>query len=71
MCKNFEKTREKICQTEVLKKDIQLRKQIDGNLRFALRIKDNNIKSKEKINNIEDKMIKLYCNINNPRKKEE
>ena len=71
VCKNFEKTRKKICQTEILKKDIQLRKKINGNVPFALRINDNNIKSKENIDNIEDKIIKIYCNINNPRKKEE
>ena len=71
ICKNFEKTRKKICQTEILKKDIQLRKQINGNVPFALRINDNNIKIEKNIDNIEDKIIKIYCNINNPRRKEE
>ena len=71
ICKNFEKTKEKLCQSEFLKQDMQLRKQIGGNISHAEKIINNNLKKKEKINNIEDTIIKIYCNINNPRKKEE
>ena len=68
ICNNFEKTREKICQSDFLKQDMQLRKQIEGNVSNAENINNKDLKTKDKINNIEDKIIKLYCDINNPRK---
>ena len=71
ICNNFEKTRGRICNSEFLKQDMNLRKQINGNIVLAEKVKNNDIKSKIKINNIENKIIKIFCNINNPRKKEE
>ena len=68
ICNNFEKTREKVCQSDSLKQDMYLRKQIEGNLSNVEKNNNNDMKAKEKINNIEDKIIKLYCDINNPRK---
>ena len=68
ICNNFEKTREKVCQSEFLKQDMYLRKQIEGNLTNAEKNNNNDMKARDKINNIEDKIIKLYCDINNPRK---
>ena len=70
ICNNFEKTREKICTSEFLKNNMQLRKQI-GNIESKVEeINDNDIKAINKMNNIEDKMIKLFCDINNPKPKE-
>ena len=70
ICNNFEKTREKICDSEFLKNNIQLRKQI-GNIESKVEeINNNDIKAINKMNNIEDKIIKLFCDINNPRPKE-
>ena len=70
ICNNFEKTREKICTSEFLKNNMQLRKQI-GNVESKVEeINDNDIKVMNKMNNIEDKMIKLFCDINNPKPKE-
>ena len=69
ICNNFEKTREKLCQSDFLKRDMQLRKQIEeGNISNAERINNKDFMTKKKINNIEDKIIKIYCDINNPRK---
>ena len=70
ICNNFEKTREKICTSEFLKNNMQLRKQI-GNIESKVEeINDNDIQAINKMNNIEDKMIKLFCDINNPKPKE-
>ena len=70
ICNNFEKTREKICDSEFLKNNIQIRKQI-GNIESKVEeINNNDIKAINKMNNIEDKIIKLFCDINNPRPKE-
>ena len=70
ICNNFEKTREKICTSEFLKNNMQLRKQI-GNIESKVEeINDNDNKAINKMNNIEDKMIKLFCDINNPKPKE-
>ena len=70
VCNNFEKTREKICTSDFLKNNIQLRKQM-GNVESKIeQINDNDIKAINKMNNIEDKMIKLFCDINNPKPKE-
>ena len=70
VCNNFENCREKIYQSECLKNDMQLRKQLGRIELNSQRINTDN-KIKNKINNIEDKVIKLFCDINNPRKKEE
>ena len=70
VCNNFEKTREKICTSDFLKNNIQLRKQM-GNVQSKVEeINNNDIKAINKMNNIEDKMIKLFCDINNPKPKE-
>ena len=70
VCNNFEKTREKICTSDFLKNNIQLRKQM-GNIESKVEeINNNDIKAINKMNNIEDKMIKLFCDINNPKPKE-
>ena len=71
ICNNFENAREKIYESEFLKNDYQLRKQIGGNLKDAEKKNNDDLKIKNKMDNIEDKMIKLFCDINNPRKKEE
>ena len=71
ICNNFERTRGRICNSEFLMQDMNLRKQINGHILLAEQVKNNDIKAKIKINNIEDKIIKIFCNINNPRKKEE
>ena len=70
VCNNFENCREKIYKSECLKNDIHLRKQLGRNELKNERINTDN-KIKNKINNIEDKVIKLFCDINNPRKNEE
>ena len=70
ICNNFEKTREKICTSDFLKNDIQLRRQMVGNVSKVELMNDNDIKAKNKMNLIEDKMIKLFCDINNPKPKE-
>jgi len=70
ICNNFEKTREKICTSDFLKNNIQLRKQM-GNIESKVEeINNNDTKAINKMNNIEDKMIKLFCDINNPKPKE-
>jgi hypothetical protein len=71
ICNNFEKTREKVCQSDTFKQDLHLRKQLDGSTTNIDKINNNDLKTKDKINNVEDKMIKLFCDINNPRKKAE
>jgi hypothetical protein len=71
LCNNFEKTREKITHSVFLKNDMYLRKQISGNLEFAEKVNDNDMKAIQKVNVIEDKIIKLFCDINNPKKKAE
>jgi hypothetical protein len=71
ICNNFEKTREKVCQSDTFKQDLHLRKQLDGSTTNIDKINNNDLKTKDKINNVEDKMIKLFCDINNPRKKGE
>ena len=69
VCNNFEKTREKICTSDFLKNNIQLRKQM-GNIESKVEeINNNDIKAMNKMNKIEDKMIKLFCDINNPKPK--
>ena len=71
ICNNFENAREKIYESEFLKNDYQLRKQIGGNLKDAEKKNNDDLKIKNKMDNIEDKIIKLFCDINNPRKKED
>jgi hypothetical protein len=71
ICKNFETTREKLCNSDCLKQNMQLRKQINSNILFAEKIKKNNSKTNRKVSKIEDKIIKIFCNINNQRKKVE
>ncbi len=71
LCNNFEKTRETISHSILLKNDMQLRKQISGNLLFAEKVNDDDMKAIKKVNVIEDKIIKLFCDINNPKKKVE
>ena len=71
ICNNFEKTREKVCQSDTLKQDMHLRKHIDDLATNIDKINNNDLKTKDKINNVEDKIIKLFCDINNPRKKDE
>ena len=71
MCNNFEKTREKICQSEYLKNDINLRKKMDGPDYNIDKIKSNDLKTKHKVNHIEDVIIKLYNDIDNLRKDSE
>ena len=70
VCNNFENAREKIYKSDFMKEDIQLRKQIGEYNLTTENIKNNDLKIKNRINNIEDKMIKIFCDINNPRKKE-
>ena len=70
ICNNFEKTREKICTSEFLKNNMQLRKQIGHIESKVEEINNNDIKAINKMNNIEDKIIKIFCDINNPRPKE-
>ena len=48
---------------------MQLRKQIGGNILFAEKINNNDLKTKNKINNVEENIIKIFCDINNPRNK--
>ena len=69
ICNNFEKTRQKVCQSDTFKQDIHLRKQLDSSTTNIDKINNKDLKAKDKINNVEDKMIKLFCDINNPRKK--
>ena len=71
ICNNFEITREKICKTDFLKQDIYLRKQCGGSLQNLEKLEENDLRAKNKVNNIEDKIIKLFCDINNPKKKYE
>ena len=71
ICNNLENVREKIYKSDFLKNDYQLRKQIGENLKITGKNNNDDLKIKNKINNIEDKVIKLFCDINNPRKKEE
>ena len=70
ICNNFEKTREKICTSDFLKSDMQLRKQMGSPVSKVEEMNDNDMKAKDKMNKIEDKMIKLFCDINNPKPKE-
>ena len=69
ICNNFERTRNKVCKSVFLKQDMQLRKQIGGNILFAEKINNNDLKTKNKINNVEENIIKIFCDINNPRNK--
>ena len=72
ICNNFEITREKVCQSEFLKQDMHLRKQMgDNSIENIEKMNYNDFITKNKVNNIEDKIIKLYCDIDNPRKKPE
>ena len=49
---------------------MQLRKQM-GNIESKVEeINNNDIKAINKMNKIEDKMIKLFCDINNPKPKD-
>ena len=70
VCNNFENCREKIYGSECLKTNMQLKKQLGRNELNSERINTDN-KIKNKINNIEDKAIKLFCDINNTMKKGE
>ena len=49
---------------------MQLRKQMGSPVSKVEEMNDNDMKDKDKMNKIEDKMIKLFCDINNPKPKE-
>ena len=51
---------------------MHLRKQMgDNSIENIEKMNYNDFITKNKVNNIEDKIIKLYCDIDNPRKKPE
>lgn len=52
--------------SESLKRDIYLRKQSDNSLENINKINDRDLKLKKHFYDIEDKMIKLFCDLNNP-----
>ena len=68
VCNNLEKARLKINDSKNLIKDMQLRKQLRSVASNIDKIKNKDINMKIKMNNVEDKIIKLFCNINNPKK---
>jgi hypothetical protein len=68
VCNNLEKARLKISDSKNLIKDMQLRKQLRSVASNIDKIKNKDINMKIKMNNVEDKIIKLFCNINNPKK---
>ena len=47
---------------------MQLRKNLRSVASNIDKIKNKDINMKIKMNNVEDKIIKLFCNINNPKK---
>jgi hypothetical protein len=68
VCNNLEKARLKINDSKNLVKDMQLRKQLRSVSSNFDKIKNKDINMKIRMNNVEDKIIKLFCNINNPKK---
>ena len=68
VCNNLEKARLKINDSKNLIKDMQLRKQLSSVASNIDKIKNKDVNMKIKMNNVEDKIIKLFCNINNPKK---
>ena len=68
VCNNLEKARLKINDSKNLVKDMQLRKQLRSVASNIDKIKSKDINMKIRMNNVEDKIIKLFCNINNPKK---
>ena len=68
VCNNLEKARLKINDSKNLIKDMQLRKNMRSVASNIDKIKNKDINMKIKMNNVEDKIIKLFCNINNPKK---
>lgn len=70
VCNNFENVREKIYKSDFMKEDMQLRNRIKEDNLTMENINKDDLNIKNRINNIEDKMIKIFCAIDNPRKKE-
>jgi len=68
VCNNLEKARLKINDSKNLIKDMQLRKQLRSVASNIDKIKNKDINMKIRMNNVEDKIIKLFCNMNNPKK---
>ena len=68
VCNNLEKARLKINDSKNLIKDMQLRKQLRSVASNIDKIKNKDINVKIRMNNVQDKIIKLFCNINNPKK---
>ena len=68
VCNNLEKARLKINDSKNLIKDMQLRKQLRSVASNIDKFKNKDINMKIRMNNVEDKIIKLFCNINNPKK---
>jgi len=52
ICNNFEKTRQKVCQSDTFKQDIHLRKQLDSSTTNIDKINNKDLKAKDKIINI-------------------
>ena len=60
ICNNFENIREKICKGKVMRRMIELRKNLDNNKSSIEQINKNEQKTKKNMNENEDKMIKVF-----------
>ena len=67
ICNKVEKARQKICNENYIKDDISLRKINGSSMNTINNLSKKDSRLKENITNIESKMIKMYCDLDNPK----
>ena len=63
----IENVRQKICNRDYIKDDVYLRKNNGGTIESIDKLNKQDFNLKENITKIEDKMIKIFCDLNNPK----
>ena len=63
----IENVRQKICNRNYIKDDVYLRKNNGGTMESINKLNKQDFNLKENITKIEDKMIKIFCDLNNPK----
>ena len=67
ICNKVDKARQKICNENYIKDDISLRKINGSSMNTINNLSKKDSRLKENITNIESKMIKMYCDLDNPK----
>ena len=63
----IDNVRQKICNRNYIKDDVYLRRNNGGTMESIDKLNKQDINIKENMTKIEDKMIKIYCDLNNPK----